>query len=180
MQPLFFLLIIFIPISCSEFQNSDNICKELEGAVALGEFLNIPDQAYNNADSELLAFFNFSSNADELTSMANNQITDGGTSFVRVLFNDAEGILYDNGKIKTDSQIGAQITTPSMNESRFETIAEIVNSALEENRTHGKRLIKDGRKIRIYLTHQERDVLGTFMNTLTNQAFINDPNLAYP
>ncbi len=81
------LLFLFLTISCSEVQNSvDN--DVLEEAVALGQYLNIPDQAYNYADPELPAFFNLDANTDQLNTPNNNPITDWGATLGRVLFYD--------------------------------------------------------------------------------------------
>jgi cytochrome c peroxidase len=83
---LFFPLIL-LTISCSEVQNSvEN--NDIEEAVALGEYLNLPDQAYNYADPELPAFFNLDPNTEEINTPGNNPITDWGATLGRVLFYD--------------------------------------------------------------------------------------------
>lgn len=89
MQIRIIIPLLLLTISCSEVQNSvDN--DDLEEAVALGEFLNIPDQAYNYANPELPAFFNLMPNTDEINTPGNNPVTDWGATLGRVLFYDVK------------------------------------------------------------------------------------------
>lgn len=87
MQYRLFILLLLLTLSCSEAQNSVNN-NDLENSAVLGQYLNIPDQAYNYADPELPAFFNLMPNTDEINTPGNNQITNWGATLGRVLFYD--------------------------------------------------------------------------------------------
>jgi cytochrome c peroxidase len=95
----------------------------------------------------------------------------------------------DNGKFKTPSLRNAALTAPYMHDGRFGTLIEVVrhyNNGIQNHPNLDPRLRvppqgpNPGQPIRLNLNQQQQDQLVAFLNTLTDNTFINDPKFSDP
>lgn len=90
----------------------------------------------------------------------------------------------DNGKFKVPSLRNVALTAPYMHDGRFATLAQVVNHYNSGIRNHpnlapGLRG-PNGQPIRMNMSPQQQQQLITFLNTLTDNSFINDIKYSNP
>jgi cytochrome c peroxidase len=96
----------------------------------------------------------------------------------------ANGNNQDRGRFKTNSLRNIALTTPYMHDGRFTTLREVVqfynngiqNSPMLDNRLRAQ----NGQPLRMNLNNQEIDALVSFLNTLTDAAFITNEKFSDP
>jgi cytochrome c peroxidase len=87
--------------------------------------------------------------------------------------------LADLGKYKTPTLRNAELTAPYIHDGRFETLEQVVehySSGISESNTLDARLPAGG----MQLTDDDKKAIVSFLKTLTDYSFINDPNLRKP
>ncbi len=96
----------------------------------------------------------------------------------------ANGRAQDNGEFKTGSLRNIALTAPYMHDGRFSTLREVVmfyNNGIQNSPNLDNRLrMGNGGVRRMNLSPQEIDALVAFMETLTDQSFIEDPKFSNP
>lgn len=94
------------------------------------------------------------------------------------------GDARDNGKFKVNSLRNVELTAPYMHDGRFATLREVVdfyNNRIQNNPNLDNRLRVQGNRVRrMNLNGREIDALVAFMNTLTDQSFVNDEKFSNP
>lgn len=85
--------------------------------------------------------------------------------------------VYDNGKFRVPSLRNIELTGPYMHDGRFATLEEVL-----ENYSHGGHGVSnEDVNIRTFtLTQQDKQDLIAFLKTLTDTAFINNPQFKNP
>ena len=92
------------------------------------------------------------------------------------------GSAFDNGKFKTPTLRNIALTAPYMHDGRFETLEEVIDfysEGLQFSETIDP-LMKNVHEGGIQLTPQEKSDLISFLHTLTDSAFIKNPDFASP
>ncbi len=91
-----------------------------------------------------------------------------------------------NGKFKVPTLRNIALTSPYMHDGRFSTLDEVVghyNNGIQDH-THLSSQLKDpkndNRPVQLQLSAQEKAALVSFLNTLTDWSFINDPKFSDP
>lgn len=100
------------------------------------------------------------------------------------------GDLRDNALFKVNSLRNIETTAPYMHDGRFATLAEVIehyNSGIQPHpnlapqlRVRGNRGPDNVQPIRMNLTEQEKQALVAFLNTLTDQNFLQDERFSDP
>lgn len=94
------------------------------------------------------------------------------------------GNARDNGKFKVNSLRNVELTAPYMHDGRFTTLREVVefyNNRIQNNPNLDDRLRVQGNRVRrMNLNGTEINALVAFMNTLTDQSFVNDEKFSNP
>jgi cytochrome c peroxidase len=89
----------------------------------------------------------------------------------------------NRGEFKVPSLRNIELTGPFMHDGRFSTLAEVIehyNSGVQNNQNLDGRLrVRNGVR-RLNLSNQEKQALVDFLNTLTDQNFINDEKYSNP
>ncbi|SRR5690554_3705689 len=90
---------------------------------------------------------------------------------------EATGALFDNGKFKTPTLFNAAISPPYMHDGRFETLEEV----LDHYNSGGHRQPNTDPLIRpLGLTEKQKQQVIAFVKTLTDTAFLTNPDFANP
>ncbi|MCB2106177.1 MAG: c-type cytochrome [Rhodobacteraceae bacterium] len=88
------------------------------------------------------------------------------------------------GRFKAPSLRNIAVRAPYMHDGRFATLAEVIefyNSGVQDHPQLANQLEQNnGQPRRLNLTQQEKDALVAFLNTLTDNVFINDPKFSDP
>lgn len=87
--------------------------------------------------------------------------------------------LEDLGKYKTPTLRNAELTAPYMHDGRFRTLEEVVghySSGIRKSNTLDPRLPAGG----MQLTAADKAAIVSFLKTLTDHSFINNPDLRKP
>lgn len=93
------------------------------------------------------------------------------------------GNLNDMGKFKTPTLRNVELTAPYMHDRRYQTLEEVVehyNSGVLHSATLDPIMTKPGKEFGLQLSPQEKVDLIAFLKTLTDTAFVNNPNLKSP
>lgn len=88
----------------------------------------------------------------------------------------------DNGKFKVPSLRNISLTAPYMHDGRFATLEEVIDhysSGIQMSSTIDP-LIEFASQGGVQLDAQEKDLLLKFLNTLTDNSFINNPDFQEP
>ena len=83
----------------------------------------------------------------------------------------------DNGKFKTPSLRNIAVSGPYMHDGRFATLEEVINhynSGIKSSSTLDANI--NGMKFRMELTTQDKIDLVAFLNTLTDEVYLNNPD----
>lgn len=89
----------------------------------------------------------------------------------------------DMGKFKSPTLRNIELTAPYMHDGRFETLEEVIefyNSGIAWSETLDPLMTKPGKNIRLGLTEEEKAQLLAFLKTLTDDSFLNNPELSNP
>ena len=93
----------------------------------------------------------------------------------------------DNGKFKTPTLRNIGLTAPYMHDGRFETLLEVIehyNSGLQAVPNLDDRLTTNGDiggpPKQFNLSEAEKQAIATFLETLTDEAYIVDPKYQDP
>ncbi|WP_298781827.1 cytochrome c peroxidase [uncultured Polaribacter sp.] len=89
----------------------------------------------------------------------------------------------DLGEFKVPSLRNIALTAPYMHDGRFETLEEVIehyNSGVQNNQNLDNRLTQGNNVRRLNLSNAEKQSLIDFLNTLTDEEFINDEKYANP
>jgi cytochrome c peroxidase len=90
----------------------------------------------------------------------------------------------DNGKFKVPSLRNIALTGPYMHDGRFETLEEVVDFYNRDIQPHPNLSPalqnRDGNPVHMHLDHHEQEALIAFLNTLTDDSFLNDPRFSNP
>lgn len=122
------------------------------------------------------AGFNF-----ENDQFMNNGLNEDGT-FVDEGRKNATGNASDLGRFKVTSLRNIALTAPYMHDGRFKTLEEVVdhyNSGLNASATLDPAL-EQTRQSGLMLTEQDKADLVAFLNTLTDQVLIQNPDYSNP
>ncbi|WP_233268500.1 cytochrome-c peroxidase [Cellulophaga sp. L1A9] len=87
------------------------------------------------------------------------------------------------GEFKVPSLRNIALTGPYMHDGRFETLEEVVehyNSGVQDNPNLDNRLTQGNNVRRLNLSEADKQALVDFLNTLTDDTFINDEKYASP
>ncbi|MDF4202953.1 cytochrome c peroxidase [Maribacter sp. SA7] len=87
------------------------------------------------------------------------------------------------GEFKVPSLRNIALTGPYMHDGRFETLDEVIehyNSGVQNNPNLDNRLTQGNNVRRLNLSDADKQALVDFLNTLTDDAFINDEKYASP
>ncbi|CAM4403768.1 cytochrome-c peroxidase [Zobellia nedashkovskayae] len=87
------------------------------------------------------------------------------------------------GEFKVPSLRNIALTRPYMHDGRFQTLEEVIehyNSGVQNNANLDNRLTQGNNVRRLNLSDTEKQALLDFMNTLTDEQFINDEKYADP
>ncbi|MFP5469994.1 MAG: cytochrome-c peroxidase [Bacteroidia bacterium] len=96
---------------------------------------------------------------------------------------DVSGNKSDIGLYKTPTLRNVELTPPYMHDGRFETLEEVVehyNSGVLPSATLDPIMTKAGKENGLMLSPTEKKDLVAFLKTLTDQTFINNPQLSKP
>ena len=111
----------------------------------------------------------------------NNGVDDG--------INDDDGVgavngrNNDNGDFKTPSLRNITLTGPYMHDGRFETLEEVLefySTGIQNHPNLDNVLRDDGEPRRLNFDEDDVEDLVAFLNTLTDETFINDPKFSDP
>ncbi|WP_164891139.1 cytochrome-c peroxidase [Botryobacter ruber] len=89
----------------------------------------------------------------------------------------------DKGKFKTPTLRNVSLRKSYMHDGRFKTLEEVVehyNSGIKASPTLDPLLYKNRDNFNLGLTEQEKQDLVAFLETLTDQEFVTNPNLSNP
>lgn len=89
----------------------------------------------------------------------------------------------DMGKYRTPSLRNIELTAPYMHDGRYKTLEEAIehyNSRIKKSATLDPLLTRFAFGYGMELTQQEKDDLKAFLQTLTDETFINDPQFSNP
>ncbi|MEM8859975.1 MAG: cytochrome c peroxidase [Chloroflexota bacterium] len=89
----------------------------------------------------------------------------------------------DLGDFKTPSLRNIALTGPYMHDGRFETLEEVIefyNSGIQDHPNLDPVLQDDGNPRRFNFDADDQAALVAFLNTLTDESFINDPKFSDP
>jgi cytochrome c peroxidase len=93
----------------------------------------------------------------------------------------------DVGKFRTPTLRNIMLTGPYMHDGRFRTMEEVLehyNSGIQPSATLDDRLTTNitigGPPVQMNMTAYEKQALIAFLNTLTDQTFVNDPKFSDP
>ncbi|MBL7889797.1 MAG: c-type cytochrome [Bacteroidia bacterium] len=89
----------------------------------------------------------------------------------------------DLGKFKTPTLRNVELTAPYMHDGRFASLEDVVehyNSGVNLTATLDPILTKPNHQFGLQLTVQEKQDLIAFLKTLTDTAFVNNPELSEP
>lgn len=96
----------------------------------------------------------------------------------------------DKGRFKTPSLRNIALTAPYMHDGRFETLEEVIehyDNGIHQSSTLDILIIEgsnenqaSGEKPELFLTDQEKEDILSFLNMLTDQEFINNPQYSSP
>lgn len=87
------------------------------------------------------------------------------------------------GEFKVPSLRNIALTAPYMHDGRFETLAEVIehyNSGVQDNPNLDNRLTQGNNVRRLNLSDTDKQALVDFLNTLTDNEFVNDEKYANP
>ena len=87
------------------------------------------------------------------------------------------------GEIKVPSLRNIALTGPYMHDGRFETLEEVIehyNSGVQNNPNLDNRLTQGNNVRRLNLSDDDKQALVDFLNTLTDDEFVNDEKYANP
>jgi cytochrome c peroxidase len=93
------------------------------------------------------------------------------------------GSSMDIGAFKTPTLRNIALTAPYMHDGRFQTLEEVVefyNSGVQPSASLDPIMTKPGVRLTLGLTPQQKESLVAFLLTLTDEDFVNDPELANP
>lgn len=88
-----------------------------------------------------------------------------------------------NGRFKVPSLRNIAVRAPFMHDGRFDTLDEVVefyNSGVQAHPNLDNRLIQNGNPRRLNLSAAEMTALVAFLNTLTDDVFLNDEKFSNP
>ncbi len=88
-----------------------------------------------------------------------------------------------NGRFKVPSLRNIAVRAPFMHDGRFNTLEEVVefyNSGVQAHPNLDNRLIQNGNPRRLNLTEAEKTAMVAFLNTLTDEEFLNDDKFSDP
>lgn len=97
--------------------------------------------------------------------------------------NNVTGSPFDMGKFKTPTLRNIELTSPYMHDGRFATLQDVVsfyNSGVKNSETLDPIMTKPGKENGLNLTPQEIADLVAFLHTLTDTAYVNNPELSNP
>ncbi|WKZ66796.1 MAG: cytochrome c peroxidase [Flavobacteriales bacterium] len=89
----------------------------------------------------------------------------------------------DMGAFKTPTLRNVALTAPYMHDGRFATLEEVVefyNSGVQHSASLDPIMTKPGTGTTLALTPQQKADLVAFLHALTDEAFVNDPELGSP
>lgn len=87
------------------------------------------------------------------------------------------GDLYDNGKFKVPTLRNIEMTAPYMHDGRFETLEEV----LDHYSAGGHDVVNEDPNIRPFsLTEMQKQDMISFLKTLTDTTFLNQPGFKSP
>ncbi len=88
----------------------------------------------------------------------------------------------DHGKFKIPSLRNVMLTAPYMHDGRFATIEEVLDFYSEgvHNSVNVDSKMGSARHKGVHLTCEEKESIITFLHTLTDSAFVNDPRFSNP
>lgn len=90
---------------------------------------------------------------------------------------------FDMGLFKTPTLRNIEMTAPYMHDGRFQTLEEVIehyNSQVKFSSTVDPIMTKASKKFGLLLTPNDKSNLVTFLKTLTDTSFLNNPKLAHP
>ena len=94
------------------------------------------------------------------------------------------GNTTDNGNFKVPSLRNVALTAPYMHDGRFVTLGDVVNHYNNNIQNHANLdpilRLPNGQPVRLNLNQTEADALVAFLNTLTDEALINDEKFSDP
>ncbi len=97
---------------------------------------------------------------------------------------EVTGNANDNGKFKVNSLRNIELTAPYMHDGRFGTLREVLefySDGIQDNPNLDNRLRVQGNRVRrMNLNGTEINALIAFMNTLTDDVFVNDEKFSDP
>ncbi len=105
------------------------------------------------------------------------------------LINDDNGVgdvvnnQNQNGRFKVGSLRNIALTGPYMHDGRFATLLDVVehyNSGVQDHPNLDNRLQRNGNPVRMNLSDQDKEDLVAFMQTFTDENFINDEKFSNP
>ena len=89
-----------------------------------------------------------------------------------------------NGEFKVQSLRNVAVTAPYMHDGRFTTLREVIehyDSGVQDNPNLANRLRRNNGTVqRLNMTEAEKDSLIAFLETLTDEAFLNDQRFSDP
>ena len=89
-----------------------------------------------------------------------------------------------NGEFKAQSLRNISVSAPYMHDGRFATLREVIDhydSGVQDNPNLSNRLRRGNNTVqRLNLSESEKNSLEAFLNTLTDEAFLNDERFSDP
>lgn len=97
---------------------------------------------------------------------------------------------FDLGKFKAPSLRNIALTAPYMHDGRFQNLQEVLdhyNEHIQNNETldvlileASNEIIEGNQEIKLYLSEGEKKAIIAFLNTLTDEEFISNPDFSNP
>ncbi len=106
-----------------------------------------------------------------------------GGQFADIGLGAVTGIPQDNGLFRTTTLRNAALTAPYMHDGRFATLEEVLehySEHIKPSPTIDVLMITDFGGIGKQLSQSDKDALIAFMHTLTDTAFVNNPEFKNP
>jgi cytochrome c peroxidase len=89
----------------------------------------------------------------------------------------------DKGKFKSPTLRNVELTAPYMHDARFSTLEQVVefyNSGVKVTQYTDPIMTKTGKEFGLQLSAQEKSDLVSFLKTLTDTTFVNNPKFSHP
>ena len=89
----------------------------------------------------------------------------------------------DKGKFKSPTLRNIELTAPYMHDARFSTLEQVVefyNSGVKVTQYTDPIMTKTGKEFGLQLSSQEKSDLISFLKTLTDSTFVNNPKFSHP